>query len=167
MKAEDFRGEVVPRERLATLVATLRRQKKRLVTTNGVFDLLHVGHVRYLQQARTFGDVLIVGVNSDASARRLHKGPHRPIVPDLERAEMLLALRCVDYVTLFDEDDPRVLLEIIRPDVHVKGGDYTLERIVEREVVERYGGRVVIGLSVPGRSTSLLLRSLLQNEPLP
>lgn len=166
MKPEDFRGEVVPRGRLASLVATLRSQGKRIVTTNGVFDLLHVGHVRYLQQARTFGDVLIVGVNSDASARRLNKGPLRPLVPDVERAEMLTALRCVDYVTLFDEDDPCALLETIRPDVHVKGGDYTPDRLVEREIVERYGGRVVVGLHVPGRSTTRLIRAIAQNEPL-
>lgn len=165
LAVDDFRGAIIARDGLANVVAGLRNQRKRIVTTNGVFDLLHVGHTRYLQQARCFGDVLIVGVNSDDSARRLNKGPNRPLIPDVERAEMLVALRCVDFATIFDEDDPRALLNIIRPDVHVKGGDYTLDRILEREVVERHGGRVIVGINVPNRSTTRIIRAMTTNEP--
>lgn len=162
--ADDLRGTIVEREGLANLAAELRRQRKRIVTTNGVFDLLHVGHARYLKQARRFGDVLIVGVNSDDSARRLNKGPNRPLVPDRERAEILVSLRYVDYATIFHEDDPRAMLAIIQPDVHVKGGDYTLDKILEREVVEQHGGRVVVGINIPNHSTTSIIRAMTTNE---
>ena len=161
--ADDFRGAIIARDGLEGVVAELRNQRKRIVTTNGVFDLLHVGHARYLQQARCFGDILIVGVNSDDSVRRLNKGPNRPLISDIERAEMLVTLRCVDYATIFGEDDPRALLEIIRPDIHVKGGDYTLDRIPEREVVERHGGRVVVGINIPNHSTTRIIRAMTGN----
>lgn len=162
--ADQSRNAIVEREALVSVVAALRRASQRIVTTNGVFDLLHVGHVRYLQAARSLGDALIVGVNSDASARRLNKGPNRPLIPDFERAEMLVALRCVDYATVFDEDDPRKILSLIRPDIHVKGGDYTLDRILEREVVERYGGSVVVGINVPDHSTTRIIRAMSSTE---
>jgi rfaE bifunctional protein nucleotidyltransferase chain/domain len=116
-------GTVLPRERLAQLVATRQRAGERAVFTNGVFDLLHLGHVRYLQRARTLGDFLIVGLNSDASTRRL-KGPQRPLVPEDERAEVLAALACVDYITNFGEDTATEILALLRPAVYVKGGDY-------------------------------------------
>jgi len=164
MTGDPLSGAIVKREELADLVAELRRQGKRIVTTNGVFDLLHVGHARYLREARRLGDVLIVGVNSDDSVRRLNKGPNRPLIPDVERAEMLVSLRFVDYATIFHEDDPRALLSIIRPDVHVKGGDYTLDQIIEREVVEQYGGRVVVGINIPNHSTTRIIRAMTKSE---
>jgi rfaE bifunctional protein nucleotidyltransferase chain/domain len=141
------------------IVREARAAGKTVVTTNGCFDILHVGHVRYLEEARRLGDMLIVGVNSDASVRRL-KGPQRPVMPDRERAELLAALECVDYVTIFDEDTPCELLEALRPDVHVKGGDYTLDRVVEREVVERHGGRLVVGIQIPAHSTTDIIREI-------
>ncbi|GIX06849.1 MAG: glycerol-3-phosphate cytidylyltransferase [Candidatus Poribacteria bacterium] len=150
---------ILSREQLAQVVQEAKRAGKVVVTTNGCFDILHVGHLRYLEEAKKLGDLLIVGVNSDASVRRL-KGPTRPVIPDVERAELIAALKCVDYVTIFDEDTPCELLEVLKPDVHVKGGDYTLEQVIEREVVERHGGRVVVGIKVPARSTTEILRAI-------
>jgi len=124
------------------------------VFTNGCFDLLHVGHVRYLQQARELGDALVVGVNSDASVRRLNKGPGRPITPARERAEILAALACVDFVTIFGAATPLRLIRTLGPDVLVKGGDWALDAIVGREVVESRGGRVVAIPFVKNRSTT-------------
>jgi rfaE bifunctional protein nucleotidyltransferase chain/domain len=120
-----------------------RRAGRRIVLANGLFDLIHVGHVRYLAGARRQGDVLIVAVNSDASARRL-KGPGRPLVPEAERAEIVAALRFVDCVVLFGEDSAERVIEALRPDVHAKGTDYTAETVPEREAVARCGGRVAI-----------------------
>ncbi|MCO5298144.1 MAG: D-glycero-beta-D-manno-heptose 1-phosphate adenylyltransferase [Fimbriimonadaceae bacterium] len=134
------------------------RQGKRLVLTNGVFDLLHAGHVRLLEAARAHGDLLIVGINSDASVRRLGKGPHRPIHPQEDRAEVLAALRCVDAVVIFDESNPIALIEALRPEVHVKGGDYRLEELPETPVVQGYGGEVVLLPLLEGRSTTSALR---------
>jgi rfaE bifunctional protein nucleotidyltransferase chain/domain len=128
-------------------LAAWRGAGETVVFTNGVFDLLHRGHVEYLQEARSLGCHLVVGVNSDASVRRL-KGPARPIVPAADRVAVLEALSCVDLAVVFDEDTPQRLIEQVRPDVLVKGGDWALERIVGREFVESYGGRV---LSVPLR----------------
>lgn len=137
----------------------LRQQGKVIVSTNGVFDLLHVGHVRYLQTARQLGDVLVVGINSDTGTRQL-KGSSRPITPQEERAEILAALTCVDYVTFFDEPTPEALLEQIRPHVHVKGGDYDPTKIPEAKVVEKYGGRVVVVPFVQGHSTTKMLQRI-------
>ncbi len=128
-----------------------------VVFTNGVFDLLHPGHVRYLEEARRLGDVLIVGVNSDRSVR-VNKGPGRPLNPDHERAEVLLSLSCVDAAVLFDEDTPHRLIETIQPDVLVKGSDWTASEIVGRDVVEAHGGRVVRVELAHGYSTSELIR---------
>src|SRR5437870_9239512 len=122
-------------------LARWRAAGERIVFTNGVFDLLHRGHVEYLEEARALGDRLVVGVNSDASVRRL-KGPGRPIVPEDERVELLAALECVDLVALFDEDTPEWIIREVAPDVLVKGGDWALEAIVGREFVESRGGRV-------------------------
>ena len=132
----------------------------RVVFTNGVFDLLHTGHLALLEAARAEGDALIVGVNTDASARRLAKGPDRPFVPEGERARMVAALACVDCVVLFDEDTPLELIRRLRPDVLVKGADYTRERIVGADLVEGWGGRVVRVPLVAGKSTSDLVRRL-------
>ncbi|RKY02827.1 D-glycero-beta-D-manno-heptose 1-phosphate adenylyltransferase, partial [Candidatus Poribacteria bacterium] len=126
---------VLDRGKLVEIVERERRAGKRIVTTNGCFDLLHVGHVRYLYEAKRLGDVLIVAINSDESVRRI-KGPLRPIIPQEERAEMVAALEPVDYVTIFDEDTPIPLIKAIRPDFHVKGGDYKLDEMIEREAVE-------------------------------
>jgi len=150
-------------QELASLLEITRAKGGRIVTTNGIFDLLHVGHVRYLQQARALGDVLVVGVNSDACTRRL-KGESRPLVIQEERMEMLAALSCVDYVTLFDETTPENLLEVLRPHIHVKGGDYDIERMPETSVVRRYGGEVIALPFVPGRSTSRLVQLMQQTN---
>jgi len=133
--------------------ASLRAQGQRLVFTNGCFDLLHVGHTRYLRQARRLGDALLVAINSDRSVRAL-KGPGRPVMCEGERAEVLAALAAVDYVTVFDEESPRALIAEVLPDVLAKGGDYALEEIHGREEVERAGGRVVALPFVEGVSTT-------------
>jgi len=130
-----------------------------VVFTNGCFDLLHVGHVRYLNAARALGNHLVVGLNSDASVRRL-KGPGRPVTPESERAEILCALVAVDAVILFEEDTPLGLIEAVEPDVLVKGGDWALDAIVGREFVEAHGGRVATIPVVAGRSTSGLIGRL-------
>src|SRR5919107_6388803 len=134
----------------------LRAGGKRLVFTNGVFDLLHVGHVRYLQQARALGDALLVAINSDRAVREL-KGAHRPVMTERERAEVLAALAAVSYVTIFDELSPRKLIAELLPDVLVKGGDYALDEIHGREEVERAGGRVLALPFVAGASTTNLI----------
>ena len=140
-----------------------RTAGERIVFTNGVFDLLHRGHVDYLEEARALGDRLVVGVNSDASVRRI-KGPDRPLVPADERAELLAALACVDLALVFDEDTPERLIREVEPDVLVKGGDWTPDRIVGREFVESRGGRV---LSVPlreGLSTTALIERIIAGK---
>lgn len=149
--------KVYSREQLASIIDLAKARSKTVVTTNGCFDVLHVGHLRYLQAARELGDLLVVGVNSDASVRAL-KGKTRPILPEEERAEMLAGLECVDYVTIFPELDPMALLSVFKPNIHVKGGNYTIEEVVEREVVESYGGKVIVGLNVPGKSTTDLIK---------
>ena len=140
----------------AALAERLRRDGKRVVFTNGVFDLLHPGHVRYLQHARTLGDALIVGVNSDRSVRT-NKGPSRPITPEAERAELLAALACVDAVAIFDEDTPAEIIKRIQPDILVKGADWAADAIVGRDTVEARGGRVVRVDIEPGWSTSAII----------
>lgn len=136
------------------------RAGKRLVFTNGVFDILHAGHVQYLAEARKLGDLLIVGVNSDESARRLGKGPNRPVNRLEDRAAVLSALRSVDGVVSFNENTPEHLIAILKPEVHVKGGDYRIEDLPESSVVHAYGGEVVILPTLEGRSTSLILGRL-------
>ncbi len=137
----------------------LRAQGKKLVFTNGVFDLLHVGHVRYLAAARGLGDVLLVAINSDRSVREL-KGDSRPLINEAERAEVLAALRPVDYVTIFDDVSPRFLIATLLPDVLVKGGDYGLDEIHGREEVEAAGGRVISLPFVEGASTSAIIERM-------
>lgn len=153
-------SKVLPREHLLRVLAMDRANGKRIVFTNGCFDLMHIGHTRYLQAAKTLGDVLVVGVNSDASVRRLEKAPDRPIVPETQRAEVLAALACVDYVGIFDEPDPLELITAVRPDVLVKGGDWAIDRIVGRDVVEAHGGIVKTIPLVPGLSTTGLLQRI-------
>jgi rfaE bifunctional protein nucleotidyltransferase chain/domain len=151
--------KIHPRNELAEILAREKARGKIVVTTNGCFDVLHVGHLRYLQTARALGDLLVVGVNSDASVRTL-KGENRPLIPEDERAEMLAGLECVDYVTIFPELNPIALLSILKPNVHVKGGDYKIEQIIEREVVEKNDGKVIVGLNVPGKSTTDLIQRI-------
>ena|SRR6186997_1193632 len=152
--------KVLFRDQLLSILAGERAQGKRIVFTNGCFDLMHVGHTRYLQAAKALGDVLVVGVNSDASIRTLDKAPDRPIVPEAQRAEVLAALGCVDFVVIFDESDPLQLITAVEPDVLVKGGDWTMDRIVGREIVEARGGVVKTIPLVPGLSTTGLLQRI-------
>jgi len=151
--------KVVSGEEAAELAARLRAAGRRVVFTNGCFDLLHVGHIRYLQQARALGDCLILGLNSDASVRRL-KGEKRPLIGEADRAHVLAALACVDHVVLFDDDTPLELIRAIRPDVLVKGGDYTREGVVGHEVVEEAGGRVELIPVVEGASTTRIVERI-------
>jgi D-beta-D-heptose 7-phosphate kinase/D-beta-D-heptose 1-phosphate adenosyltransferase len=152
--------KIKTREALIDLLAQRRAQKQRIVFTNGCFDLMHVGHVRYLQAARALGDLLVVGVNSDASVRALSKGDGRPIVTEAQRAEVLDALACVDYVVLFSEPDPDRLIADLQPDVLVKGGDWPPDRIIGRETVEARGGIVKTIPLVAGVSTTNLINKI-------
>jgi len=146
---------------LQRLLEDQRARGKTIVFTNGCFDLLHVGHVKYLQKARRLGDLLVLGLNSDDSIRRL-KGPKRPLIGQDERAHILAALDCIDYVVIFDEDTPLELISALRPQILVKGGDYTPEGVVGREVVESYGGRVELISFVDGKSTTNIIDKILQ-----
>jgi rfaE bifunctional protein nucleotidyltransferase chain/domain len=151
--------KVLSREAAAAAAAGLKAAGKKLVFTNGVFDLLHVGHLRYLTQARALGDALMVGLNADSCVKRL-KGDKRPILPEAERAELLAGLACVDYVCLFEEDDPRELIKAVVPQVLVKGGDWPIEKILGRDTVEAAGGRVLSLPFVEGRSTTTIVQDI-------
>ena len=142
---------------LAPILQKLQNQGKKVVFTNGVFDILHLGHVTYLQEAREQGDLLVVGLNSDASVRRI-KGPLKPLLPLEERAEMLLALSCVDYTTFFEEDDPYNVIKTLRPDVLIKGGDWAVDKIIGADLVVSWGGKVANIPVVEGRSTTNLIQ---------
>ena len=150
-------GQVVKREDITKLVADLKAQGKTIVTTNGCFDILHVGHVRYLQATKAFADVMIVCLNSDVS---VIKGPDRPINNENDRAEILCALECVDYVVLFDESSPVDLLCEIKPDVYTKGADYTIETLPEAKPVMQNGGRVEFISFVEGKSTTNVIKKI-------
>lgn len=154
--------KILQREELKDKVQALKRAGKKIVFTNGCFDFLHIGHVRYLKAARAEGDVLVVGVNSDRSVRKI-KGPGRPVVPENERAEVLASLACVDFVTLFDEPDPLVTIRLLMPDVLVKGADWEEDAIVGRDVVEANGGRVVRIPLTQGASTTRIIEKILAN----
>lgn len=150
---------ILTRDELIIERQTLRDAGKKLVFTNGVFDILHVGHVRYLRLARTLGDALVVAINSDVSVREL-KGTNRPLMNENERAEILASLECVDYVTIFDDVSPRSLIAQLLPDVLVKGGDYALDQIHGREEVEAAGGCVVSLPFVEGASTTRIIERM-------
>lgn len=154
-------GKIRTLPELGAIVRRRRAMGERAVFTNGCFDLLHRGHTRLLQQARALGDLLIVGLNSDASVRRL-KGPQRPVLSQDERAELLAALAAVDYVVIFEEADPGRIIDALEPDILVKGADWAQEAIVGREIVERRGGRVVTIPLVEGASTSNILRRIME-----
>ena len=143
--------------KLAPILKNLQIQGRKVVFTNGVFDLLHLGHVTYLQAAQKKGDLLVVGLNSDASVRRI-KGPLKPLLPVEERAEMLLALACVDYATFFEEDDPYNVIKVLRPDVLVKGGDWAIDKMIGGDLVQSWGGQVLNIPVVEGRSTTNLIQ---------
>ncbi len=149
--------KIVTREQLVEQLQARRVRGTRVVFTNGCFDLMHIGHTRYLQAAKALGDLLVVGVNSDESVRSLDKAPDRPIVPEAQRAEVLAALGCVDFVVVFSESDPKALITAVQPDVLVKGGDWSLDRIIGRDVVEAHGGLVRTIPLVPGFSTTALI----------
>lgn len=156
MNPDGDHQRVLSRPEAVAFIERRRRDGAAIVFTNGVFDLLHPGHVRYLQQARALGGALVVGLNSDASVRR-NKGPERPINPENERAEILAALDCVDAVVIFDEDTPAEIVHACQPDVLVKGGDWPADQIVGRDAVEARGGRVVRIAVEPGHSTTSII----------
>ena len=156
-----MKEKIKERKELLRIIKNLKAKGKRIVFTNGCFDLLHLGHVRYLEKAKALGDVLVVGVNSDSSVRKL-KGPKRPILPEEERTEILSGLGCVDYITIFNEADPLILIDSLKPNLLVKGGDWTREQIVGREVVERSGGELIIIPFVKGASTSNVIDTILK-----
>lgn len=151
--------KVLPAPLLRRRLQSLRRQKKKIVFTNGCFDLLHLGHVRLLEKAKKLGDVLVVGLNTDSSVRRL-KGKSRPILPQQDRAEILAALAAVDFVTFFSEETPDKLIRLLKPDVLVKGGDYSPATIVGAETVKQNGGRVVVVPLVAGKGTTRILEKI-------
>jgi len=156
-----LREKIKTKEELRRIVEDLKKKGKRIVFTNGCFDLLHLGHIRYLEKAKSLGDILVVGVNSDRSVRNL-KGPERPILLEEERVEILSSLGCVDYITVFDELTPLELISSLQPHILVKGGNWAKETTVGREVVERSGGEVVILPFVEGSSTSNLIETILK-----
>ena len=150
---------LVKREDLRVLIDTIHHSGKTVVTTNGCFDILHVGHVRYLEKTKTFGDFLIVLLNSDKSVKSI-KGPSRPVNCELDGAEILSALRCVDYVVLFDEDSPKNLLDEMKPDVYTKGADYTMETLPEADIMKKNGTRVEFIEFVDGKSTTNIINKM-------
>lgn len=154
-------GRVLGRAEMARERESLRREGMLLVFTNGSFDLLHAGHVRYLRDAASLGDLLVVGLNSDASVRS-YKDPRRPIIPQDDRAELLAALEMVDYVVLFEEDTAEALVTELRPDIYVKGGDYQARELPEARVVEGYGGRVELVPYQESRSSTGIIQRILE-----
>jgi len=154
---------IIDRENTAQFCEDLRRQGKKIVFTNGCFDIIHAGHVRYLTAAKNFGDVLIIGLNTDESVRRL-KGASRPINNQADRAEVLLGLKAVDHVIYFGEQTAENLIAEVKPDIYVKGGDYTLETLPEAAIVQKYGGRVELVNLVAGRSTTNVINKILAEK---
>ena len=154
--------KILEREALKETVRSLKEGGNKIVFTNGCFELLHIGHVQYLQAARAEGDVLVVGMNSDHSVRQI-KGPRRPVVPENERAEVLASLACVDFVSLFDEPDPLEIIRSLLPDVLVKGADWAEDAIVGRDIVKAHGGRVVRIPLTQGASTTSIIEKILAN----
>jgi D-beta-D-heptose 7-phosphate kinase/D-beta-D-heptose 1-phosphate adenosyltransferase len=152
---------IFDRKKLVSAVGKLKKQGKKVVFTNGCYDLLHVGHVRFLKAAKKLGDVLVLALNSDASVRRI-KGPKRPVTPENERAEVMSALSCVDIVTLFKEDDPYNIIRDITPDVLVKGGDWALDKIIGADIVEAAGGKVKNVPYIKGKSTTNVIAKVIK-----
>ena len=150
---------IIARDKVAEFCQVLRDGGQKVVFTNGCFDILHAGHVRYLNKARSFGDCLVLGLNTDSSVSRI-KGPSRPINSQLDRAEVVGALKSVDYVVFFDEPTAEELVRQVRPDVYVKGGDYTIETLPEGQIVLGYGGKVELVQLVEGRSTTSVIAKI-------
>lgn len=155
--------KIIAKENITSIIQALKAAGKRIVFTNGCFDILHAGHVRYLAAAKELGDCLIVGLNSDSSVKAL-KGPTRPINQEDDRAEVVAALAAVDYVVLFTERTAENLIEIVRPGIYVKGGDYRLEDIPENKIVMAYGGQTILIPEVPGRSSSNVIKKIAAKE---
>jgi len=145
---------------LQGIVEELKKENKKIITTNGVFDIIHIGHIRYLKETKKLGDILIVGINSDASVKRI-KDSKRPLNNENDRAEVLAALECVDYVTIFNEDNPIIFLRAIKPNIHVKGGDYNMYQIVEKDVVEDNNGEIILIPEVGGYSTTEFINKII------
>ena len=156
-------GQLVKRENIRQIVKEIQESGKTVVTTNGCFDILHVGHVRYLNKTKSFADYSIVLLNSDSSVRAI-KGEGRPINNELDRAEVLNALACVDYVVLFDESSPKDLLDEIKPDVHTKGADYSVETLPEADVILKNGGKIEFITFVEGKSTTNTIKAMGQGN---
>jgi len=154
---------LIPQKDIAAFCDILRAGGKTIVFTNGCFDILHAGHVRYLTKAKSFGDVLVLGLNTDASVRE-NKGPTRPINSELDRAEVVGALKSVDVVVLFGEKTAEAIIAKVRPDVYVKGGDYTLDTLPEAKIVQSYGGRVEFAPIVEGKSTTNVIEKIQQES---
>ncbi len=159
----DAVGRILDRNRLIARVAIARRHGARVVFANGCFDVLHVGHIRYLEAARKLGDMLVVGINSDEQVRNL-KGDGRPFVPERERAEIIASIRAVDLVTIFTEPTVEILLLMLKPDIHAKGTDYTVETVPERDVVRSYGGRVMIVGDPKQHSSTEMVKKVMSDE---
>ncbi|MDP8213982.1 MAG: D-glycero-beta-D-manno-heptose 1-phosphate adenylyltransferase [Candidatus Euphemobacter frigidus] len=158
-----MKKKIIKRGELPGVLSPIKSRGKKIVFTNGCFDLLHIGHIRYLGKARAEGDVLVVGLNSDRSVRGL-KGENRPLIPEAERAELLAALSMVDFIVIFDEPTPLELIKEVRPDVLVKGGDWKKEDIVGGSEVEASGGKVVVVPEIPGKSTSDLISEIVRKS---
>jgi len=154
-------NKIKTRDELKQIIQQAQSEGKKVVTTNGCFDVLHVGHLRYLQSAKGLGDILIIAINSDDSVRAI-KGEKRPLVPEDERAEMLAGLECVDYVMIFSELNPISFLTELRPNIHVKGGDYTTDRVIERETVELIGAELHLLPGAEGKSTTNLIEIIIE-----
>ena len=153
--------KIVTLKQLIRIVNKLKKQNKQIITTNGVFDILHLGHVKYLENAKKLGDVLIVGVNTDSSVKQ-NKGDKRPINEQKSRVGVLAALGCVDYVFLFNEKDPRNWLSKIKPNIHVKSTDYKLNEIIEKTTVEKNKGKVILSSMIKGHSTTNIINKILK-----
>lgn len=148
--------KLIEKENLDNIIKKLKSENKKIVFTNGCFDILHAGHVRYLKESKKFGDILIVGLNSDVSVKKI-KGESRPINPEIDRAEVLAGLEAVNYIVLFDETSPVKLLEEIKPDIYTKGADYTVETLPEAKTVLSYGGKIEFIKFLEGRSTTKII----------
>lgn len=148
--------KLIEKENLDNIIKKLKSENKKIVFTNGCFDILHAGHVRYLKESKKFGDILIVGLNSDVSVKKI-KGESRPINPEMDRVEVLAGLEAVSYIVLFDETSPVKLLEEIKPDIYTKGADYTVETLPEAKTVLSYGGKIEFIKFLEGRSTTKII----------
>ena len=149
-------------EELKKIIENLKKQNKIIVTTNGVFDILHLGHIKYLEKAKKLGDILIVAINSDSSVKQI-KGPERPINNQETRAETLAALEFINYIIIFNETDPVKILSEIKPNIHVKGGDYKINKIIEKDIVEKNNGKIVLIPEIKGYSTTDLIKKILND----